>query len=130
MRTRARQRTTASDDLEPELQRPVVPVLLPRPLVVAVVQYPPLGHAPQRVVHRQRARLDEPPRCALDRVVMSVAILPMTEQYGYSDSTKGAIAAGFSVGYCLGLLPTGLADSLIARHERKLLDGVLEESRV
>ena len=47
--------------------------------------------------------------CALDRVLMSVAILPMAEQYSYSDSTKGLIAAGFSIGYCLGLLPTGAA---------------------
>merc|ERR1712185_19906 len=31
--------------------------------------------------------------------------------YGYSDATKGLIAAGFSVGYCLGLLPTGAAAS-------------------
>mgnify|MGYP006091001437 FL=1 len=49
--------------------------------------------------------------CALDRVLISIAILPMADQYGYSDSTKGAIAAGFSVGYCLGLLPTGAAAS-------------------
>ena len=49
--------------------------------------------------------------CALDRVVMSIAILPMTEEYAFSDSTKGAIAAGFSVGYCLGLVPTGAAAS-------------------
>ena len=30
----------------------------------------------------------------------------------------------------LTVLPTGLADGLIARHERKLLDGVLEASRL
>ena len=47
--------------------------------------------------------------CALDRVLISIAILPMTDEFGYSDSTKGAIAAFFSVGYCLGLLPTGAA---------------------
>ena len=45
--------------------------------------------------------------CALDRVLISIAILPMSEQFGYTDSTKGAIAAAFSVGYCVGLLPTG-----------------------
>ena len=49
--------------------------------------------------------------CALDRVLMSIAILPMAEQYDYSDSTKGAIAAGFSLGYCLGLAPTSAAAS-------------------
>ena len=46
--------------------------------------------------------------CALDRVLISIAIIPMTEQFGYSDSTKGAIAAAFSVGYCAGLLPSGI----------------------
>lgn len=49
--------------------------------------------------------------CALDRVVMSVAILPMSAQYGYPDSIKGLIAAGFSVGYGLALLPAGAAAS-------------------
>ena len=50
--------------------------------------------------------------CALDRVLISIAILPMSDQYGFSDSTKGSIAAGFSIGYCLGLLPTGTASSV------------------
>lgn len=45
--------------------------------------------------------------CALDRVVMSVAILPMAAQYGFGDETKGLVAAAFSLGYCLGLLPSG-----------------------
>lgn len=49
--------------------------------------------------------------CSLDRVVMSVAILPMGEQYGYSDSTRGLIASAFSFGYFLGLGPAGLASS-------------------
>ncbi|EOD18482.1 hypothetical protein EMIHUDRAFT_61619 [Emiliania huxleyi CCMP1516] len=49
--------------------------------------------------------------CALDRVLISIAILPMAEQFAYSDSTKGAIAAGFSLGYCLGLLPAGVLAS-------------------
>jgi len=42
---------------------------------------------------------------------MSVAILPMGEQYAYTDMTKGLIASAFSLGYCLGLLPAGLASS-------------------
>lgn len=29
--------------------------------------------------------------CSVDRAAISVAILPMSEQYGWSDSTKGAI---------------------------------------
>eukprot|EP00965_Chrysotila_dentata_P214345 6188138-Pleurochrysis_carterae.AAC.1 len=49
--------------------------------------------------------------CALDRVVMSVAILPMSEQFGYSDSVKGLIASAFSLGYCIGLVPAGVASS-------------------
>ena len=49
--------------------------------------------------------------CALDRVLISIAIIPMAAQYGYSDSTKGAIAAAFSVGYCAGLLPAGVASA-------------------
>ena len=50
--------------------------------------------------------------CALDRVVMSVAILPMTEQYGYTDVQKGQIASAFSVGYCLSQLPSGTLAAL------------------
>lgn len=49
--------------------------------------------------------------CSLDRVVMSVTILPMGEQYGYTDSTRGLIASAFSFGYFLGLGPAGLASS-------------------
>ena len=37
--------------------------------------------------------------CALDRVVMSVAIIPMAADLAFSDATKGLIAASFSVGY-------------------------------
>ncbi len=47
--------------------------------------------------------------CALDRVVMSVEILPMAQQYAYSDSQRGLIAAAFSFGYCLALAPAGVA---------------------
>ena len=49
--------------------------------------------------------------CALDRVVMSIAILPMGVEYTYSDSTKGAIAAFFSLGYMVGLVPSGIASA-------------------
>ena len=62
--------------------------------------------------------------CALDRVVISIAILPMTAQYGYSDSVKGTIAAAFSVGYCLGLLPAGVLSSATSP-KRVLLGGLL-----
>lgn len=33
--------------------------------------------------------------CSIDRAAMSVAILPMAEEYGWSDSTKGAVGALF-----------------------------------
>jgi ACS family sodium-dependent inorganic phosphate cotransporter len=45
---------------------------------------------------------------ALDRVAMSVALLPISEQYGYTDAAKGAISSFFSVGYGLAVLPAGL----------------------
>ena len=46
--------------------------------------------------------------CALDRVAMSVAILPMGSEFQYSDSTRGLISSVFSLGYMVGLIPSGL----------------------
>ena len=48
----------------------------------------------------------------------------MTEQYAYTDSTKGLIAAGFSLGYCLGLGPISAAASL-GSPKQVLLGGLL-----
>ena len=45
---------------------------------------------------------------ALDRVAMSVAILPMSQEYGFTDTVKGSISSLFSVGYGLAILPAGL----------------------
>lgn len=45
---------------------------------------------------------------ALDRVAMSVALVPMSEELGYTDTTKGSISSLFSVGYGLGIVPSGL----------------------
>ncbi len=45
---------------------------------------------------------------SLDRVAMSVALVPMTEEMGYTDSVKGSISSLFSVGYGIGILPSGL----------------------
>ena len=45
---------------------------------------------------------------ALDRVAMSVALVPMSEEMGYTDTVKGSISSLFSVGYGLGILPFGL----------------------
>ena len=45
---------------------------------------------------------------SLDRVAMSVAILPMATELGYSETIKGQISSFFSVGYGLAILPAGL----------------------
>jgi len=47
--------------------------------------------------------------CALDRAAMSVAIIPMSAQYAYADSTKGVIASAYFWGYTLSNLATGVA---------------------
>ena len=44
---------------------------------------------------------------ALDRVAMSVALLPMTKEFGFSEAMKGSISSLFSVGYGLFILPCG-----------------------
>ena len=45
---------------------------------------------------------------ALDRVAMSVAILPMSTELGLSNTLKGSISSLFSVGYGITILPAGL----------------------
>ena len=45
---------------------------------------------------------------ALDRVAMSVALVPMSAEFGLTDSIKGQISSVFSVGYGLFILPCGL----------------------
>jgi hypothetical protein len=45
---------------------------------------------------------------ALDRVAMSVAILPMSTELNLSNTLKGSISSLFSVGYGIGILPAGL----------------------
>ena len=45
---------------------------------------------------------------SLDRVLMSVAILPMSAELLYSDTTKGLIAAAFTTGYFLFFVPAGV----------------------
>ncbi|CAN0433867.1 unnamed protein product, partial [Laminaria digitata] len=46
--------------------------------------------------------------CALDRVAMSVAIVPMGNVYGYSDTTKGLISSVFSWGYMASMVPSSV----------------------
>jgi len=45
---------------------------------------------------------------ALDRVAMSVAVLPLSQEFGYNDAVKGSISAFFSVGYGLAIVPAGI----------------------
>jgi hypothetical protein len=37
--------------------------------------------------------------CNIDRAAMSVAVLPMSEQFSWDDSVKGAVASAFFAGY-------------------------------
>ena len=46
--------------------------------------------------------------CSLDRVAMSVAIIPMTSQFNYSEQVKGLISTMFSFGYLFGIIPAGI----------------------
>jgi MFS transporter, ACS family, solute carrier family 17 (sodium-dependent inorganic phosphate cotransporter), other len=45
--------------------------------------------------------------CYIDRVNISVAIIPMAEQYHWSGTTKGFVLSSFFIGYMLGMIPTG-----------------------
>jgi len=41
--------------------------------------------------------------CSIDRAAMSVAILPMSEQFQWDDSIKGVVSASFFAGYMVRL---------------------------
>ena len=45
---------------------------------------------------------------ALDRVAMSVALVPISSEFALTDTIKGQISSVFSVGYGLAILPCGL----------------------
>jgi len=49
---------------------------------------------------------------ALDRVAMSIAILPISAEFGYSETIKGQISSAVSYGYGAAILPIGLAVSV------------------
>lgn len=51
---------------------------------------------------------------SLDRVTMSVALVPMSSEMGLTDTDKGSISSLFSVGYGLGILPAGLVLSQLS----------------
>lgn len=59
--------------------------------------------------------------CYIDRVNISVAIIPMAEQYGWSGTTKGLVLSSFFIGYMGAMIPTGW---LANRYGGKLLMGV------
>jgi len=45
--------------------------------------------------------------CYLDRVNISVAVIPMQAQFGWSDSIKGLVLSSFFVGYLIMQVPSG-----------------------
>jgi ACS family sodium-dependent inorganic phosphate cotransporter len=45
--------------------------------------------------------------CYLDRVNISVAVIPMQAQFGWSDSMKGLVLSSFFVGYLIMQVPSG-----------------------
>ncbi|GAB5413423.1 MAG: galactarate/glucarate/glycerate transporter GudP [Congregibacter sp.] len=47
--------------------------------------------------------------CYIDRVNISVAIIPMAEEFGWSATTKGYVLSSFFVGYLLAMIPVGWA---------------------
>jgi Major Facilitator Superfamily len=51
---------------------------------------------------------------ALDRVAMSVALVPMSTEFGFADTMTGSISSLFSVGYGLAVVPAGLLVSCIS----------------
>ena len=46
--------------------------------------------------------------CYIDRVNISVAIIPMAEQFGWDGRTKGLVLSSFFVGYLLAMVPGGM----------------------
>lgn len=53
--------------------------------------------------------------CSIDRASISVAIVPMAEQFGWSDSAKGAISSSFFLGYTVTNL-IGEANTVARTH--------------
>jgi ACS family sodium-dependent inorganic phosphate cotransporter len=45
--------------------------------------------------------------CYIDRVNISVAIIPMQEAFGWSDTTKGFVLSSFFIGYMVMQIPSG-----------------------
>lgn len=45
--------------------------------------------------------------CYIDRVNISIAIIPMAEHFGWSATQKGLVLSSFFIGYLLGQIPSG-----------------------
>jgi ACS family sodium-dependent inorganic phosphate cotransporter len=45
--------------------------------------------------------------CYIDRVNISVAIISMAEDFGWSGTTKGLVLSSFFIGYMAAMIPTG-----------------------
>lgn len=45
--------------------------------------------------------------CYIDRVNISIAIIPMAEHFGWSATDKGLVMSSFFIGYMLGQIPAG-----------------------
>jgi ACS family sodium-dependent inorganic phosphate cotransporter len=45
--------------------------------------------------------------CYIDRVNISIAIIPMAEHFGWSATQKGFVLSSFFIGYMLGQIPSG-----------------------
>src|SRR6056300_1387245 len=61
---------------------------------------------------------------ALDRVAMSIAILPISSEFDYTETIKGQISSAVSYGYGAAILPIGLAVSVISSRSLMMV-GVL-----
>ena len=51
---------------------------------------------------------------AIDWVAMSIAILPLSAEFGYTETIKGRISGAVSYGYAAAILPVGLAVSIVS----------------
>ncbi|MEL0305369.1 MAG: MFS transporter, partial [Halieaceae bacterium] len=45
--------------------------------------------------------------CMIDRIAISIAIIPMAEEQGWSPTVQGAVMSAFFVGYLLLQIPAG-----------------------
>ncbi len=59
--------------------------------------------------------------CYIDRVNISVAIIPMADELNWSGTTKGFVLSSFFIGYMAAMLPTGW---LANRYGGRVLMGV------